>query len=388
MDSPARCVTQRAIRKTTKADRVNRVMRFPVLRTVIVVVGAAAVLAIPITLVLGHVPATSTSLARPLAAESSRDFDDHQVQLASRVPKPTAAPAATAVGAAATASTTAPSHAASAAPVRATVPAFSHIFEIVMENHEYSSVIGRPDAPYVNNLAATYGLATNYFAASHPSLPNYLALTAGSTFGIASDCTTCFVNATNIADQVESSGRSWKAYMEDMPTPCYMGASAGNYAMKHNPFLYYTDIRNNAARCSAHVVPFTQFGVDMSAGQLPNFVWITPNMCNDTHDCSVATGDAWLHNVVPAITGSAAFRNGGVLFITWDEGSSNASCCGDAWGGHVATLVISPKSIAGARSSIAENHYSLLRTIEDGFGLVHLGAAGWSSSVPMREYFR
>ena len=363
-------------------------MRFPVLRTVIVVVGAAAVLAIPITLVLGHVPATSTSLARPLAAESSRDFDDHQAQLASRVPKPTAAPAATAVGAAATASTTAPSHAASPAPVRATVPAFSHIFEIVMENHEYSSVIGRPDAPYVNNLAATYGLATNYFAASHPSLPNYLALTAGSTFGIASDCTTCFVNATNIADQVESSGRSWKAYMEDMPTPCYMGASAGNYAMKHNPFLYYTDIRNNAARCAAHVVPFTQFGVDMSAGQLPNFVWITPNMCNDTHDCSVSTGDAWLGTVVPRIIGSAAFRNGGVLFITWDEGSSNASCCGDAWGGHVATLVISPKSIAGARSSIAENHYSLLRTIEDGFGLVHLGAAGWSSSLPMREYFR
>jgi hypothetical protein len=387
MDSPPGCVTQRAIRKTAHPDRVNRVMRLLVLRTAIVVVGAAAVLAVPISLVLGHVPATSSSLARPLAAETSRDFDDHEAQLASRVP-PTVAPAATAVGAAATAGTTAPSRAASPAPVRATVPAFSHIFEIVMENHEYGSVIGRPDAPYVNNLAATYGLATNYFAASHPSLPNYLALTAGSTFGVASDCTTCYVNTTNIADQVESSGRSWKAYMEDMPTPCYMGASAGNYAMKHNPFMYYTDIRDNAARCAAHVVPFAQFGVDMSSGQVPNFVWITPNMCNDTHDCAVSTGDAWLGNVVPRIIGSAAFRNGGVLFITWDEGSSNASCCGDAWGGHVATLVISPKSIAGARSSIAENHYSLLRTIEDGFGLVHLGAAGWSSSVPMREYFR
>jgi hypothetical protein len=111
-------------------------------------------------------------------------------------------------------------------------------------------------------------------------------------------------------------------------------------------------------------------------------------MCNDTHDCPVATGDAWLGNVVPRITGSAAFRNGGALFITWDEGSSNASCCGDAWGGHVATLVISPRSVAGLRSSTAENHYSLLRTIEDGFGLGHLGAAGWSSSVAMREYFR
>src|SRR5438552_10309783 len=121
MDSPAGCVTQRAIRKTAKADRVNRVMRFRVLRTVIVVVGAAALLAVPITLVLGHVPATSatsTSLVRPLAAESDRDFDDHQAQLASRVPPPAAT--------AATATTTAPSHAASPAPVRVTVPALSH----------------------------------------------------------------------------------------------------------------------------------------------------------------------------------------------------------------------------------------------------------------------
>src|SRR5256714_6521214 len=146
MDSPTRCVTQRAIRKTAKADRVNRVMRFPVLRTVIVVVGAGAVLAVPITLVLGHVPATSTSLARPLAAESSRDFDDHQAQLASRVPTPTAAPAATAAGAAATARTPATSHATLPAPVHVTVPAFSHIFEIVMENHDFGSVIGRPHA--------------------------------------------------------------------------------------------------------------------------------------------------------------------------------------------------------------------------------------------------
>jgi hypothetical protein len=365
-------------------------MRFRGLRTALLVAIAAAVLAIPTTMALGHTPARSVSLSRPLAVESGRDFDDHPTQIANRVtlstPAPTPAP--TPAGAAAIANPPAPSHSAPPAPALAAVPAFSHIFVIVMENHEYGSVIGRPDAPYVNSLAATYGLATNYYAASHPSLPNYFALTAGSTFGIASDCTTCYTNATNIADQVESSGRSWKAYMEDMPTPCYLGASSGNYAMKHDPFMYYTDIRNNPARCAAHVVPFTQFGVDISSGQVPNFVWITPNMCNDTHDCPVATGDAWLGTVVPRITGSAAFRNGGVLFITWDEGSSNASCCGDAWGGHVATLVISPRSIPGFRSGTAENHYGLLRTIEDGFQLGHLGAAAWSSSVPLREYFR
>jgi len=363
-------------------------MRFVGLRIAIIVVGAAALVAVPTAMLLGHQPAKSTSTTRSLVAESGRDFDDHQAQTASRLARATSSPTLAAAPAAAPAAANplVPSHAAPPAPVA--VPTFSHIFVIVMENHEYGSVIGRPEAPYVNSLAATYGLATNYYAASHPSLPNYFALTAGSTFGIATDCTTCYVNATNIADQVESSGRSWKAYMEDMPTPCYMGASSGNYAMKHDPFMYYTDIRNNPARCAAHVVPFAQFGVDMSSGQVPNFVWITPNMCNDTHDCPVSTGDAWLGNIVPRIIGSAAFRNRGVLFITWDEGASNASCCGDAWGGHVATLVISPMSISGFRSSTAENHYSLLRTIEDGFQLGHLGAAAWSSNVPLRQYFR
>jgi phosphatidylinositol-3-phosphatase len=369
-------------------------MRFLGLRTAIIGIGAAAVLAVPTAMVLGHTPVKSTSATSPSATGSGRASDDHAAPTVSPVaqatptPTPSPTPTPTATRAAA-ANTPAPTTAAPP-PVTppAAVPAFSHVFVIVMENHEYGAVIGSSDAPYINSLAATYGLATNYYGASHPSLPNYFALTAGSTFGVASDCTTCYVSATNIADQVETSGRSWKAYMEDMPTPCYLGTSSGNYAMKHDPFVYYTDIRNNAARCAAHVVPFTQFGADMSSGQVPNFVWITPNMCNDTHDCSVSTGDAWLQRVVPTITGSAAFRNSGVLFITWDEGSSNAGCCGDAWGGHVATLVISPKSISGFRSKIAENHYSLLRTIEDGFNLAHLGAAGWSSNVPLREYFR
>jgi hypothetical protein len=360
-------------------------MRLLVVRTAIVV-GLTLAVAVPTAMVLGRAPATPTSTTRPLAVESSADFDDHQAQIASRFAAATPSP--TTAATAATVNAPAVTHPAPPAPAPPAVPAFSHIFVIVMENHEYGAVIGNSAAPYVNSLAATYGLATTYYAASHPSLPNYLALTAGSTFGIASDCTTCYVNATNIADQVDSSGRSWKAYMEDMPTPCFMGASSGNYAMKHNPFMYYHDIRTNPGRCVTHVVPFTQFGLDMNSGQVPNFVWITPNMCNDTHDCPVSTGDAWLGTVVPRITSSAAFRDGGVLFVTWDEGSSNASCCADAWGGHVATLVISARSISGFRSAVAENHYGLLRTIEDGFQLGHLGAAAWSSNVPLREYFR
>ena len=266
-----------------------------------------------------------------------------------------------------------------------TLPNFSHVFLIVMENEESTGIMGNSAAAYINALAGGHGLATEYFAVSHPSLPNYLALTAGSTFGIASDCTGCYVNAMNIADQVESSGRSWKAYMESMPSSCYVG-DAYPYMQKHNPFIYYNDIRTNAARCAEHVVPFTQLSTDLTNGTVPNFAWITPNMCNDMHDCSIATGDAWLANVVPGILASSAFQNGGVLFITWDEGESSAGCCGNAAGGQVATLVIDPNGVAGLRSTIAETHYSLLRTIEDAWGLSALGQA--ASAVAMREYFR
>ena len=266
-----------------------------------------------------------------------------------------------------------------------TLPNFSHVFLIVMENEESTGIMGNSAAAYINALAPGHGLATQYFAVSHPSLPNYLALTAGSTFGIASDCTGCYVNATNVADQVESSGRSWKAYLESMPSSCYVG-DAYPYMQKHNPFIYYNDVRTNPARCAEHVVPFTQLGTDLVNGTVPNLAWITPNMCNDMHDCSIATGDAWLANVVPGILASSAFVNGGVLFITWDEGESSAGCCGNATGGQVATLVIAPNGVAGLRSTIAETHYSLLRTIEDAWGLSALGQA--ASAVAMREYFR
>jgi len=387
-------VTLRPIRKLAQPKRVNRVVKLLGLKIAIIVSGAGAVLAVPVVLVLGNTPAKSmvSTITGRAAAGSNVDAAEWAHGLALANPTPTPAASQPAATAAPRSPSIAATHAAPPLPppppASPAVPAFSHVFVIVMENHEYGSVIGSSAAPYINSLASSYGLATNYYGVSHPSLPNYLALTAGSTFGIASDCTTCYVNATNIADQVEASGRSWKAYMEDMPSPCFSGASAGNYAMKHDPFMYYNDIRNNAARCAAHVVPFSQFSGDMSSGQVPNFVWITPNMCNDMHDCAVATGDGWLRSVVPTITGSAAFRNGGVLFITFDEGSSNAGCCGDSWGGHVATLVISPRAIPGFRSGVAENHYGLLRTVEDALRLGHLNAASWSSNVSMREYFR
>jgi acid phosphatase len=271
---------------------------------------------------------------------------------------------------------------ASPAPVEAagTVPAFNHIFTIVMENHSYSQIIGSGSAPYINSLAAKYGLATNYVAVAHPSLPNYLALTGGSTFGITSDCTTCFVSAPNIAkDRVEASGRSWKAYMESMPRACFVGDSYP-YMQKHDPFIYFNDIRTNAAECNK-VVPYSTLATDLgSAGTTPNYAWITPNMCNDMHDCSVSTGDTWLKNNVPAILNSAAFTTqNSLLMITWDEDNG-------ASGNHVATLVIAKDVPAGFRSSVRYTHYSLLRTVESAWGLAPLTGNDGGAS-PMSDFF-
>ena len=136
-------------------------------------------------------------------------------------------------------------------------PTSSHVITIVMENKEYGSIIGNADAPYVNRLAARYGLATNSYGVRHPSLPDYLALTSGSTHGIDSDCTDCHVDARNVVDQLEAARFTWKAYMEDMPKPCFRGAGSGGYAKKHNPFAYYDDVAGDPRRCR-RIVPFDQ----------------------------------------------------------------------------------------------------------------------------------
>jgi hypothetical protein len=243
--------------------------------------------------------------------------------------------------------------------------AVARIAVVVMENRDYSSVIGSSDAPYVNGLAARYGLATNSYAVSHPSLPNYLALLAGSTFGINSDCTDCSVGATNLIDQLESADISWRAYMEDMPSPCFTGAQADGYAKKHDPFVYFDDIVNDPSRCS-NLVPFSRLGGDAASGALPDFIWITPNLCNDGHDCSTAAADSWLAVHIPALLKSLG--RGGILFLTWDEGEGTAGCCGTAAGGHIVTIVAGPGAKSGVTLTSSVDHYSILKTIEELYG--------------------
>jgi acid phosphatase len=265
------------------------------------------------------------------------------------------------------------------------VPAFSHVVVVVMENQEAQQVLGSGAAPYLDSLAARYAVADQFYGITHPSLPNYLALIGGSTFGITSDCTDCFVNSASLADQIESSGRTWRAYEEGMPSPCLVG-DAYPYAQRHNPFIYFTPIRTNKVRCASDIVPFDQFAGDLAQGQLPDFAFITPDVCHDMHDCSIADGDRWLSNVIPTILNTPEFQSSGVLFITWDEGETNAGCCnGLARGGHIPTLIISSLARPGFHSDMPENHYNLLRTIEDAWGLPPLG---WAANArAMDEYF-
>jgi hypothetical protein len=248
----------------------------------------------------------------------------------------------------------------------------SHVVIIVMENASYGEVIGSSEAPYANALARRYGLATQSFAIAHPSLPNYLALTSGSTHGVSSDCTGCHVSASNIVDQLEAAGISWSAYLEGVPKPCFRGAGAGGYAKKHNPFIYYDDIAGSASRCG-RLVGFERLTQALRSGRLPTYSWITPNLCDDGHDCGVSAGDRFLARTVPALLRELGPH--GFIVVTWDEGGPDQGCCGAARGGHVATIVAGPDIRRGGRMPQPIDHYGVLATLEQSLALPPLAGA-------------
>lgn len=271
-----------------------------------------------------------------------------------------------------------------------------HIFYIMMENHEASQILGNTtDAPYLNQLANSYGIATRYFGVTHPSLPNYLAAISGSFQGVFDDCTAgadviCsgvahLFSGQTLVDQLEAHHLTWKAYMQSMPATGFTGGYAGLYGQKHDPFMYFASIRNNPARMQL-IVPYTQLNADIASGALPNFVWITPDVCHDMHGASgsgiagcatydgqIALGDAFIHTLVPQIMQSSAWNEGAAIVITWDEGTSSDGCCKSPagnGGGNVPLIVITshgPHHIV--LSSTDYNHYSLLATIEQIWGL-------------------
>lgn len=262
--------------------------------------------------------------------------------------------------------------------------AASRVIVVVMENKEFGDVIGKHTAPFINALANRGALATQAFAVTHPSLPNYLALVGGSTGEVTSDCTSCHLNAPNLVDQFEAAGVTWKAYMEAMPQRCFRGAQSGRYAKKHDPFIYYDDVAGDPARCGK-IVPARELSADLRGGRLPSFAWITPDLCNDMHDCSVQTGDRYLARLIPSLT--RAIGPHGFLILLWDEGGSDRGCCRMAAGGRVPLIVVGPDVRAGTRSAAPFDHYSVLRTIEQTFGLPALAGAACDCSPPLVALF-
>lgn len=336
------------------------------------------------------------------------------------------------------------------APARAaaTVPALKHVFIIVLENSDYSTSWEAPDRPsYLNGLRDQGVFAKNYYGASHVSAGNYITMTSGqtATAPFNSDCInyqSCVATerarldgGASIVDQIEDSGRTWGAYMESMGTPCkhpeantlYLDSYQKGYATRHNPFVYYPPIVDNAARCNSHVVDFSALPPLLSttdASLAPNYAFIVPDTCSDGHDtpCTtdnhgfgseggLITADRWLAAIVPKILASAAYNDRGALFITFDEsGFTNlqhdyvnvpgteydGGCCttgtgglGIDGGGRIGLLMLSPLSAEhGTEITTKYDHSSLVRTIEDGFGIAeHLNNADAPNQHSMTDLF-
>jgi hypothetical protein len=291
----------------------------------------------------------------------------HSTTSSTARPRPPATTTTVRPGPAAT-TTTAPVAVASAGQpcgVTATAPAhYQHVVWIWMENQTWSDVFGNASAPYLNMLAGKCATDSAYASVGSPSLPNYLGATSGSTQGVADDDDPSAHTFTvdNLFRQVRTAGGTERSFVESMPGPCGL-VSAGSYAAKHNPAVYYVGGSDRAA-CQADDVPFTEFPAVLASGELPTYTSITPNICDDMHSCPIATGDQWLATWVPQILNTASYRDGTTaLFIVWDEPTP------------LANVVVAPSVRPGTVSGTAVNQYSLLRATEEMLGLPLLGQA-------------
>ena len=276
------------------------------------------------------------------------------------------------------------------------IPQFAHVFILVEENHSYSDVIGNSNMPYLNSLGSAYGLATQYFADAHPSLPNYFTLTAGAgtaITGTQGDNYPGPVTQDNLVRALTSAGKSWRFYGEALPQIGYTGPDTGLYVHRHNPFSYLSDVLNSPVQ-AANLVPFTQLSSDLSSGTLPAYAFIVPDLSNDAHDCpsgmptctdtqKLANADQWLKNNIDPLIKSSAFQNS-LLIITFDEGDASDPANG---GGHVATLIISPKAKAGYQSTTLYQHESTLRLTMKALGVPDL-PGGAATAPDMTEFFQ
>lgn len=297
----------------------------------------------------------------------------------------------------------------------APAPAAIHlqrIFYLMMENQGFDDVIGHEtasyvlDTPFITGIAFKYGLETMSFGTTHPSLPNYLSLIGGNYYGVQDDNASCYavpaqtpcdkaIAATNLIDLLEARKMTWVAYEQSMPSVGYLGPQYPtnpkgpvHYAQKHNPFVYFKDIATNPARLK-NIQPLNSMKtleMALASPAAPNFVFIVPDQCHDMHgtndcpsgDALLIEGDRYVQQVVTTIMKSRAFTQDSAIIVSWDENdySSNVGCCGSLYphgGGHMPTIVVTPRYKSAIQSAVPSNHYSELRSIEDLLGLEHVG---------------
>lgn len=271
------------------------------------------------------------------------------------------------------------------------VPVVAHVFVLVEENHAYSDVIGNSVMPFTNSLAKQNALATQYYANRHNSLPNYFMLTVGDLV-TTNDLFSGTVSADNVTRVLTAAGKTWKIYAESLPKAGYLGANVAPYARDHNPFAFFSDVINNSAQ-AANLVPFTQLATDIQNNTLPDYAMIVPDLSNDGHDCpneassctdtqKLAQIDTWVQNNVGPLISSPAFQNS-VLIYTWDESVLADTANG---GGHVATILISPKVRAGFQSTTLFQHQSTLKLTMQLLGVTDFPGAA-ASAPDMTEFF-
>jgi acid phosphatase len=273
-----------------------------------------------------------------------------------------------------------------------TIPTADHVFLVVLENHGFAQVIGNPSMPYLNSLATQHALATNYFADTHPSIGNYFMLTTGE-IQTNDDAFTGTVSSDNIPRAFAAAGKTWKSYMESLPSVGYTGGDVYPYFKHHNPFVYMTDVLNSSAE-TANVAPFTQLAADMSAGALPNFAFIAPNAENDAHDCpgggaactddqKLAAADTWLKNNIDPLINSPALANS-VFIIVFDEALDIDFRNG---GGQVPMVMVGSHVKSSFQATTFFQHQSTLRVIMDLLQVTD--HPGNSANAPtMQEFFQ
>jgi hypothetical protein len=255
------------------------------------------------------------------------------------------------------------------------VPSSRHVVVVIEENHGYNQVIGNHQMPYLNSLATQYGLATQYYANTHPSIGNYFMMTVGQII-TNNDGYNGTVTADNLVRHLLNAGKTWKSYAEGLPYVGYLGGDTGLYIRHHNPFTYISDVRNSQVQ-KDNLVPFTHFATDLNNGNLPDISFVIPNRDDDAHDGTLQQADTWLSNHIAPLLRNSQFQQDGILIVVFDEAQSSDQTHG---GGHVATIVVGPRVRRGDRSSIFHQHQSLLRTVCDALRLSSCPGAGGRSN--------